>query len=174
MEKEQIVIGIGARPAGEPMSEDLGMAEEADAEMFEAMAPTGDFTSRGLDPLVRSTNRLLPLFGQTADYPMVEDTSKLPVDFTRILAMFSAAAEDAIAQDIIREEMKLDLESLRDDTSLITMAGKLDMLSKDKDFKRFLSEPAPEEEPMGEEMGEEMGEQPMSMEDEDAYLMGRM
>jgi hypothetical protein len=49
MDKKTIVIGVGARPEDDPMAMDLGMAEEADAEMYEAMAPTGDFTSRGLD-----------------------------------------------------------------------------------------------------------------------------
>ena len=51
MEKEVVMIGVGSRPEGDPMGEELGMAEEADDQMFAAMAPRGDFTSRGLASL---------------------------------------------------------------------------------------------------------------------------
>jgi len=173
MAKEMLVIGVGSRPEGEPMGEELEMAEEADADMFEAMAPEGDFTSRGLDPLVRATNRMLPLFDQTGDYPMVEDTQKLPTDFVRILAMFQQAVEEAIDEDAVNEEMRISLDDVRDDTALMTIAGKLDMLSKDREFKRFLEAPVEEEE-MAEEVREETGATPMSTEEEDELLMGRM
>jgi len=171
MEDKMIMIGVGARPQGEPMSEDLGMAEEADAEMFEAMAPRGNFTSRGLDPLVRSTNKLLPLFDQTGDYPSVEDTEVLPTDFVRILAMFQAAVEDAISEDVLREEMRIDLDGVIDDTGLMTIAGKLDMLSKDREFKKFLKEPM-EEQAMEEEG--EMEEEAMTDDEMDSLMMERM
>tara|TARA_R110000824_G_scaffold57390_4_gene156181 strand:+ start:111 stop:629 length:519 start_codon:yes stop_codon:yes gene_type:complete len=172
MEKEVVMIGVGSRPEGDPMGEELGMAEEADDQMFAAMAPRGDFTSRGLGPLVRGTNALLPLFGQSADYPEVEDTEVLPTDFVRILAMFQQAVEEAIEEDAIRDEMRIDLDDVRDDTALMTIAGKLEMLAKDKEFKRFL-----QEEVDGEEEGE-MDREPemetMSPEEEDAMMMSRM
>lgn len=173
MEKEMLIIGVGSRPEGEPMGEELEMAEEADAEMFEAMAPEGDFTSRGLDPLVRATNRMLPLFDQTGDYPMVEDTQKLPTDFVRILAMFQQAVEEAIDEDVVNEEMRISLDDVRDDTALMTIAGKLDMLSQDREFKRFLEAPVEEEE-LAEEIRDDVGSTPMSAEEEDEFLMGRM
>jgi len=172
MEKEVVMIGVGSRPEGDPMGEELGMAEEADDQMFAAMAPRGDFTSRGLGPLVRGTNALLPLFGQSADYPEVEDTEVLPTDFVRILAMFQQAVEEAIEEDVIRDEMRIDLDDVRDDTALMTIAGKLEMLSKDKEFKRFL-----QEEVDGEEEGEldrEPEMETMSPEEEDAMMMSRM
>ena len=172
MAKEMIMIGVGARPEGEPMSDELGMAEEADEEMFEAMAPRGDFTSRGLDPLVRATNKLLPLFDQSGDYPSVEDTEVLPTDFVRILAMFQAAVEDAIDGDVLREEMRIDLDGVIDDTGLMTIAGKLDMLSKDREFKKFLKEPMEEEVAGEEEM--DMEEEPMSDDEMDSLMMERM
>ena len=172
MDKEVVMIGVGSRPEGDPMGEELGMAEEADDQLFAAMAPRGDFTSRGLGPLVRGTNALLPLFGQSADYPEVEDTEVLPTDFVRILAMFQQAVEEAIEEDAIRDEMRIDLDDVRDDTALMTIAGKLEMLAKDKEFKRFL-----QEEVDGEEEGE-MDREPemetMSPEEEDAMMMSRM
>lgn len=164
-----IMIGIEAPPAY--MAEEVAMAEQADEEMFEAMAPKGDFTQRGLQPLVRATNKMLPLFGQTPDYPEVADTNVLPTDFTRVLAMFSAAVDEAIEDDIISPEMKIDLTTIRDDSGLMTVAGKIDMLTQDRDFKRYLAEEAPQvEEPS---MMEEE-EMPMSEEDEDMMMMERM
>ena len=142
MEKT-IMIDIGAPP--EYMADEVMMAEQADEEMFEAMAPKGDFTQRGLSSIVRATNKMLPLFGQTPDYPDVPDTNMLPTDFTRILAMFAAAVEEAIEDDILSPEMAIDLSTVRDDSGLLTVAGKIDMLRQDKDFKRYLAEEVPNE-----------------------------
>lgn len=173
MDKKGMVIsiGVGARPEGEPMAKELNEAEMADKEMMMAVAPKGNFTSRGLAPLVKATNKLLPLFGQTPDYPMVEDTKELPEDFTRILAMFAGAVDEAISREVLEPEMAIMLDTIRDDSGLMTIAGKLDMLSKSKDFKKFLSEPVEEEEMVSEEMTEEAG---MSPEEEDDLMMGRM
>ena len=169
---EMIVVGEGARPEGDPYM-NLNEAEMADDQVFESMAPRGDFTSRGLAPLVRATNALLPLFGQTPDYPEVEDTDVLPTDFTRILAMFSGAIDEAIQADVIDDEMGFDLSTVRDDSGLMAVAGKIEMVAKSKDFKRFLEEPVDmEEEP---QMDMEMaGEPRMSDEDMDAMFMERM
>ena len=147
------------------------MAEEADQDVFEAMAPRGTFTSRGLDPLVRATNKLLPLFGQTPDYPQVEDTDVLPTDFVRVLAMFQAAIDDAIEEGVLKPEMKISLDGVVDDTALMTIAGKIDMVAQDREFKKFLQEPfepEAEEAPMREEPAE------MTEEEEDMIMMERM
>jgi hypothetical protein len=47
------------------------------------------------------------------------------------------------------------------------------MLAKDREFKRFLEAPM-EEETMAEEMREETGATPMSADEEDEFMMGRM
>jgi hypothetical protein len=171
MKKEIIMIGMGSRPEGDELGMDLEAAEEADAEMIAAISPRGDFTSRGLDPLVKATNSLLPLFDQEPTYPKVGDTKVLPPDFVRILAMFKGAIDDAIEKEVILPEMKISLDSIKDDTALITLAGKLQMLAKDKAFKSFLKEPVEEMEP--EEEGE-MEEEEMSDEEEESFLMDRM
>ena len=87
--------------------------------------------------------------------------------------MFKAAVDDAIDQDVVREEMRIDLDGVKDDTALMTIAGKLEMLSKDKDFKKFLAEPIDEEEDE-EAMDRDAEMETMSAEDEDDFLMGRM
>ena len=175
MKDKMIMIGIGSRPEGEPMGGELESAEEADMSMFEEMSPKGNFTSRGLAPLVKVTNKMLPLFDQTGDYPMVEDTKQLPTDFTRILAMFKSAVDDAIEKEVVMPEMAIQLDNVRDDSALMALAGKLDMLSKDKAFKQFLKEPMEEEESEGQSYGQEGAEEiGMSPEEEDDMLMSRM
>jgi hypothetical protein len=98
------------------------------------------------------------------------DTDKLPTDFTRILSMFVAAVDDAIDEGILNPEMKIDLAQVRDDAGLMSLSGKIEMLAKDREFKRFLQEDQKEEE-QAPEMEEEMA---MSPEEEDAMMMERM
>jgi hypothetical protein len=167
-----IMVGIGSREGMGELDQDLEMAEEADASLYESLAPKGDFTSRGLDPLVKSVNLVLPLFEQEPTYPKVKDTKLLPVDFVRILSMFAAAVDDAIEAEVLAPEMKISLDGIRDDSALMSLAGKLQMISKDKAFKAFLKEEVEEigaeeeggeEEEMMEEGGEEMSEEDLLM-----------
>jgi hypothetical protein len=167
----EIEIQIGGRaPGSSPVAEELNQLELEDEDTYATMAPKGTFTSRGLDPLVKNTNKLLVLFGQDPSYPKVMDTDKLPTDFTRILSMFVAAVDDAIDEGILNPEMKIDLEGVRDDAGLMSLSGKIEMLAKDREFKRFLQEDQKEEE-QAPEMEEEMA---MSPEEEDAMMMERM
>lgn len=156
-----------------PFAKELTDLELEDEAVVASLAPVGVFTSRGLDPLVKATNMILPLFGQDATYPKIPDTKKLPVDFTRLLIMFSTAVQDAIEADVLADEMEVDYSWLSNDTSLLTLAGKLQMLSKDKGFKKFLLEPPPEQK---QEQEDTTVEEPkgMTTEDEDALLMTRL
>jgi len=155
-----------------------GMAESAmdeDEAMYDEMAPKGKFTPKGLAPLVKAANVLLPLFGQSGDYPNITETvTVIPTDLFRVLSMFAAAVDDAIAGDVIDAEMAMDFSGVRDDSSLMLIAGKLSKLAANRDFKKFLKEPmAPKEEESG--VDEERTPMPtMSPEDEDAMMMGRM
>ena len=173
MATDMIVIG-GREPDEGMLAEDLNQAEDADEMEFEALSPEGSFTPKTLNALVKATNKLLPAFGQTPDYPTFsEDISKFPTDFTRILAMFAEASADAAEADAIDGEMVVDIGNITDDRSIIVEAGRIDMLSKSKDFKRFLKEPSPETE----EEAEEAPEDPVGDMDEasmDAMFMDRM
>jgi hypothetical protein len=167
----EVEIKLGGRdPRSSPVAEDLNDLEMEDDDLYASMAPKGVFTSRGLTPLVKVTNKMLPLFGQSPDYPTLSDTKQLPTDFTRILAMFVNAVSDAIQEEVLSPEMAINLDTVRDDTGLMSLAGKLDMLSKDRGFKMFLKEEAP----MKEEAAPMEEDATMSMEDEDAFMMERM
>lgn len=173
MKGPKIEIKIGGKGDMEDseLSPALNEAEMADEEMMDSMSPTGQYTSKGLNALVKATNGVLPLFEQTPDYPTFsENMTKLPTDFVRILMMFQSAVEDAIANDVLPEDMAFDLSTVKDDSALISLAGKLSMLSKSKDFKKFLKEP-PKDETAMTEAAEDVG---MSPEEEDKLMMERM
>tara|TARA_R100000329_G_scaffold8516_1_gene9831 strand:- start:147 stop:665 length:519 start_codon:yes stop_codon:yes gene_type:complete len=153
-------------------------AEDEDEMMFEDMAPEGNYTPKALNNLVKATNRLLPLFGQTPDYPTFsEPLTKLPTDFVRVLMMFSGAIDDAVGQDLIDNEMSFELSEITDDAMLNMLAGKINNLVNSKEFKRYLKEtPSGDvEEEMDMSAGESMmgGEAP-DEEQMDALFMERM
>lgn len=131
-------------PKSSPLAQTLNEAELADEQSYDAMAPTGKFSAKALNALVKSTNKILPLFGQTPDYPTFsQDITKFPTDFVRVLGMISQATKDAAAAEAITPDMVVSLDNLTDDRSLLVEAGRLDALSKNKDFKSFLKEPKP-------------------------------
>lgn len=155
------------------MEEEVAGAEQADEQMFAEMAPRGRFTKKALNNLVNATNRLLPLFEQTPDYPVFEaDVEVFPTDFVRVLAMFQGAVQAAVDSESIPADMDFQMEDLTDDMSLNLLAGKLTNLAKSKDFKMFLKNP-PEEEMTEEEVVEEEAPAPTSSEI-DMLFAGRM
>ena len=177
MRKGKPMLEIEIMPGGRsmedsPVAEELNELEMEDEDTFAAMAPKGKFTSRSLDPLVKNVNKVLPLFGQDPSYPAVGDTDVLPTDLTRILSMIVEAVSDAVDEGILDPEMNIMLETIRSDQDLMALSGKLEMLSKSREFKKFLSEEMAEEESPGMEEG--MDEMEMSPEEEDALLMSRM
>jgi hypothetical protein len=82
--------------------------------------------------------------------------------------MIAAAVSDAIDADVLTPEMEISLEGIKSDRELAPLAGRLQMISKSKDFKKFLAEPKVEEEVMEEAP---MAEEEM---DVDALMMERM
>ena len=94
--------------------------------------------------------------------------------FVRLLTMFSKAISDAVETGALPEDAIIDLSIITDDNGLQSLAGRIGMAAKSREFKRFLSQKtaAPAEEKMEEEdegMSEEMGS-----EDMDKLMMERM
>jgi len=180
MKGAKIEIKIGGKgEMGEEMAKppELEEVETADNAVFDEMAPKGNFTPKGLNALVKSTNKLLPAFGQTPDYPTFgEGVTVLPTDFVRVLAMFKASVEDAISEGVIGQEMAVNFDTISDDLALVSLAGKIDKLARDFNFKKFLKESPPEETnatEAGEEAGME-GEESMGEEEMDNLFMSKM
>jgi len=163
---------------GQPSMEidvEIDQAEGDDEANFQEMAPKGRFTAKALNNLVKATNRLLPLFDQTPDYPSFEeDITEFPTEFVRVLAMFQGAAEDAIGEGLVDDEYSIDFDGVTGDANVQVLAGKVNKLATDKAFKRYLKS-MPSEEEEGEEMAmaDDMSEG-MAEGDMDALFMDRM
>lgn len=136
------------KASGQMNEMELFMEEAVDEDeaVFAELAPQGPFTKKAVNALVKSTNELLPLFGQEPTYPDFEgDVEGLPTDFVRVLAMFQGAVNAAVDAEMVDEEFDFMLEDLTDDRALLMLAGKLKNLSKQRDFKTFLKNPPMEE-----------------------------
>lgn len=122
---------------------DFDMLAEKEDEMYEMASPVGRWTDRGLNILVKATNKILPLFGQTPDYPMFAKGSykTLPADFMRVLSMIGGAINDAVAGEALDPSKTFDLPTMITDEDAMAVAAKLDTVAKDKSFKQFLKEP---------------------------------
>lgn len=160
------------------MSMEIEIEGREQEDDYSEMAPKGRFSAKALNNLVMATNRLLPLFEQTPDYPKFsQDITEFPSDFMKVLSMFKGAVDDAVANGVVDEQYAFDMEGITGDGNVQVLAGKINKLATDKGFKRYLQQ-QPTEEPQGEEMasaGEEMmkGEAPSS-EQIDELFMGRM
>ena len=159
----------------EPFAPQVAEAEQADDQFFTEIAPRGRFSSKAMNALVTSANALLPLFDQEPTYPKFDagEIEVFPTDFTRILNMFAAASRDAAAENRIDEQLVISLEGVNDDRAVQLMAGKIKLLAKSRDFKRFLDEEAPGEAPAP-EAEEPTDTDEMADDDIDALFMSRM
>jgi|DEB19_MinimDraft_3_1074340.scaffolds.fasta_scaffold02755_4 hypothetical protein len=124
--------------------------EQVMSDAFEKGAPTGKFSVSALNATVGAFNRLLTAMGQPGDYPEFSgDTTKLPGDFVRGLAMATdAAAEMGVELPPVGE--------VKNDAGLARLAGAMDALSKDEQFKAMMASspddlPTEEEAPEGED-----------------------
>ena len=133
--------------------EQVGME---DAAMIQEMAPIGNFSKAGVDRLVKSVNKLVPLFGGEPVASPEGDLQQFPEDLTRVLAMLLTATETAVSADIIDPELLISLDGLQDDSGVSMLTGRLEMLGKDKDFKKFLQAPPEEAVVEPEEVEEEL------------------
>lgn len=166
---------LGGKVNEEMLAEQLGAAEQEEEVAFAQMAPKGRFSAKALNNLVKATNRLLPKFEQTPDYPEFSgELTQLPTDFVRVLAMFQGATDEAVERGIVDDEFAFDFEDITSDANLMILAGKINKLATDKQYDRFLrSQPTQE----GEEedmMEDETTTEDMPIEDVDTLFMERM
>jgi len=142
MEKEEMSMeGIPSELQGA-----VGEVAQAEDESLSAMSPQGQFSKASLNSLVKAFNKLMPLFGKEA-YPEFDaDQMEFPPEFVRLFLMVMEAVGDAIEQEIVGQDVAFELgAAIKDDRDLAMLTGKLDILSRSKDFKKFLKEPAREE-----------------------------
>jgi uncharacterized protein YdbL (DUF1318 family) len=169
--KEEMMMGESPEASIEV---EINQAEGEEEGQFAEMAPKGRFSAKALNNLVKATNRLLPMFDQTPDYPeFSSDITEFPTDFVRVLSMFKGAVDDAIAQGLVDEQYSFDFGEITGDGNIQVLAGKINKLASDNQFKRYLKQ-KPTEEPQGEEMAMAEESAPMDSGDMDALFMERM
>lgn len=175
MQSVENSMKLGERMNEEMLDAEIGATEQDEEMAFAQMAPKGRFSAKALNNLVKATNRLLPKFGQTPDYPMFEgELAQLPTDFVRVLAMFQGATDSAVEQGIVDDEFAFDFETITDDANLMVLAGKINKLATDKQYDRYLkSQPEADETEEG-MVEEETTTEDMPPEDVDALFMERM
>lgn len=159
-----------------------GEVAAAEDESLSAMSPQGQFSKASLNSLVKAFNKLMPMFGKEA-YPEFDaDQMEFPPEFVRLFLMVMEAVGDAIEQEAIGGDLAFELGgAIKDDRDLAMLTGKLQLLSRSKDFKKFLKEPAEEVLEVEvmvapeEEVGEEgMAASNMSDKEIDALFASRM
>jgi hypothetical protein len=167
---------LGGRVNEEMLDAEIGAAEQEEEVAFAEMAPRGRFSAKALNNLVKATNRLLPKFGQTPDYPSFDgEITQLPTDFVRVLAMFQGATDDAVEQGIVDDEFAFDFEDITSDGNLMILAGKINKLASDKQYDRYLRSQPTDEPEEGEEMvDDEITTEDMPIEDVETLFMERM
>ncbi len=175
----QLVVSwmkLGGKVNEEMLDAEIGAAEQEEEVAFAQMAPRGRFSAKALNNLVKATNRLLPKFGQTPDYPSFEgNITEFPTDFVRVLAMFQGATDDAVEKGIVDDEFAFDFENISDDANIMVLAGKINKLASDKQYDRYLRSQPTEEEETEEGMTEdEITTEDMPMEDVETLFMERM
>lgn len=147
------------------------MDDEYDEDM-ESVAPEGSYDSRSLNALIDSINKILPLFDASLPpLPPVEGDikGKLPTEIVKAISMITAAATDAMLTDLVPA-----LDVLVDSRALQMAAGKIILLSKNRDFKMFLMAGSKGEEKEGTEVEVKVETPPPPAEDMDNLMMSRM
>jgi len=176
--EEKMMMAEGPGPEVS-LEVEVAAAEGEDEALYEELAPSGKFSRKSLNNLVKATNRLLPLFEQTPDYPQFDADidGKLPTDFVRVLAMFQGAVNAAVDADVLDDEFDFVLEDLTDDQSIQAIAGKITSIAGNREFRSFLKNPPEIEDELEEDIsGAEVameGEE-MSPEQMDNLFAGRI
>lgn len=173
MDMKALGLGESKEPLEVEMEAKVGELEAEEEGMYSDMSPVGDFSKAALNSLVQAHNSVSKLFGMEA-YPVFEsDMEQFPSRFTKEIMMIADAASDALEADVITEEMVPMIEGIKADRDVAMLAGKLSMLGKSKDFKKFLQEaPQEEEEMVAEEEVASEGE--MSDDEMDQLMAERM
>jgi hypothetical protein len=151
----------------------VGELEGEEDGMYQDMSPVGRFSKGALNSLVSVHNQVSKMFGMKPYASFEEDQESFPGAFTKEISMIIDAADDAAEAEVIGMEMVPSLENITTDKDVALLSGKIGMLAKSKDFKKFLAEPKEEEEEMPEaEMAPAEGE--MSEADMDKLFSERM
>jgi len=129
----------------EVMEAELAAGKEIEDEKLREASPKGMFTSQGLSALGEALSKAAPLFD--AKFEVIEDeipteSEVIPPDAFKLLVAISEASQEAEEAGAIDSELAFGVDDVINDSMLFEVAAIVDMLSSDREFKKFLSEPA--------------------------------
>lgn len=144
-------------------------ASKAEDDMYATIAPKGKFSKMAMNGLVRALNKLLPWFGIKEEYPTFSEDmiTEFPVAFVKQIGMVQKAVEDATEEGSVPMELSFSLDDITEDRSITMLTGKIDRLSKMREFKTFLASPRSDEAKAESDKPEDKNEMP---EDSDASI----
>lgn len=131
----------------------IEQAAAAQTEMIETMAPEGPFTAPALRDVIKALSQALSHFGPAADDMLKElraekaaDAEELPESIARAMPPVIDAINDAVEEDVLNAEMRIDLEGMSGDSALREVSARARMAAGNRDFRKFLKEEVQEEE----------------------------
>jgi len=127
-----------AEAMGAEMDTAMQDADIAQEEVYSEMSPQGDFSKAATNGVIKALNSVLPLFGIDKLEMVDSDTTEFSPDLTRSLSMVAQSVSDAMEAGELDDELLFDMEDIGDDRDLKLLSGKLSMLARHKDFKRWL------------------------------------
>jgi len=168
------MMGMDIGEAKDSLSKEVESLATAEEGLLMEIAPKGSFSKGALNSLVKAHNKVSSLFGLPTYPSFAEDIKVFPARFVRELQMIIKAVDDAISEDVLDSSMALTLDRIKGDRDLAALAGRLDLVSRQKDFKKWLESDQPVAEVVEEEMPAEGMSEEMSESDMDSLMMGRM
>jgi hypothetical protein len=111
-------------------------AKVDESRLLEATAPTGAFTPQAIKALVNILNNTAAklLGAEPIEVPIpvpagrTKTVGQLPAEIVRPLLAFSRLIADAIAAEVLDDELQFNIEDLHDDQQLALVGGKIKLL----------------------------------------------
>lgn len=145
--------------------------ENEEEGLLSDMAPKGEWSPEAMNSFLSSLNKVAALFSLPATPEVKAEVTVLPTPVVKVLLMVKSAVDDAIKEEVVSPDLAFDISQVTNDNTLGLLAGKLDLLHRDGNFKRFLKEKPPK----GEEvMSEPEDETSSAPEDMDSFLASRV
>ena len=133
-------------PQLKEVSVSISEVENEEEGLLSDMAPKGEWSVEAMNIFLDSLNKVAALFSLPAFDKVKEVVTVIPTPIVKALIMIQDAVADAVAQEVVSPDLAFDVSALTNDSNLGLLGGKLDLLAKDRELRRFLKEESSKEE----------------------------
>ena len=128
---------IEMTPKGQEVLDEAMALDMAEQQASAELGPEGEYSQAAINKLIKSLNKVMPLFGSELVDEVEEDIDgPILLQILSALMMVNAALADANITDL-----SIDIEGLVDDRGLLMAAGALESAAANQPFKTFLANP---------------------------------